>query len=119
MGAPAPRSGALAAAPRDASRSFGSAIANSVAESDRSGGRVPVASPPRMDFMAICTGLGLALAVGLIIGVVVPPIMPAWGAFVAAAPLGVLACIAALNGADEQIWPACPDRSGCRGRGRR
>jgi hypothetical protein len=59
-----------------------------------------------MDFMAICTGLGLALAVGLIIGVVVPPIMPAWGAFVAAAPLGVLACGAALNGADEEIWPA-------------
>jgi hypothetical protein len=40
------------------------------------------------------------------IGVVVPPIMPAWGAFVAAAPLGVLACGAALNGADEEIWPA-------------
>lgn len=59
-----------------------------------------------MDFMAICTGLGLALAAGLIIGVVVPPIMPAWGPFVAAAPLGVLACGAALNGADEEIWPA-------------
>lgn len=59
-----------------------------------------------MDFMAICTGLGLALAAGLMIGVVVPPIMPAWGAFVAAAPLGVLACGAALNGADEEIWPA-------------
>jgi hypothetical protein len=59
-----------------------------------------------MDFMAICTGLGLALAAGLIIGVVVPPIVPAWGAFVAAAPLGVIACGAALNGADEEIWPA-------------
>jgi hypothetical protein len=59
-----------------------------------------------MDFMAICTGLGLALAAGLMIGVVVPPIMPAWGAFAAAAPLGVLACSAALNGADEEIWPA-------------
>ena len=32
--------------------------------------------------------------------------MPAWGAFVAAAPLGVIACGAALNGADEEIWPA-------------
>jgi hypothetical protein len=59
-----------------------------------------------MDFMAICTGLGLALAAGLIIGVVVPPIVPAWGALVAAAPLGVIACGAALNGADEEIWPA-------------
>jgi hypothetical protein len=59
-----------------------------------------------MDFMAICTGLGLALAAGLIIGVVVPPIVPAWGAFVAAAPLGAIACGAALNGADEEIWPA-------------
>jgi hypothetical protein len=59
-----------------------------------------------MDFMAICTGLGLALAAGLIIGVVVPPITPAWGAFVAAAPLGVLGCGAALNGADEEMWPA-------------
>jgi len=59
-----------------------------------------------MDFSAICTGLGLALAVGLIIGVIVPPIMPAWGAFVAAVPLGVIAFGAALNGADEEIWPA-------------
>jgi hypothetical protein len=59
-----------------------------------------------MDFMAICTGLGLAIAAGLIIGVVVPPIMPPWGAFVAAAPLGVLACIAALSAEDEPIWPA-------------
>jgi hypothetical protein len=59
-----------------------------------------------MDFTAICTGLGLALAAGLIIGAIVPPIMPAWGAFVAAAPLGALACGAALNGADEEIWPA-------------
>ena len=59
-----------------------------------------------MDFSAICTGLGLALAVGLVIGVIVPPIMPAWGAFVAAAPLGVIGFGAALNGADEEIWPA-------------
>jgi hypothetical protein len=59
-----------------------------------------------MDFMVICTGLGLAIAAGLIIGAVVPPIMPPWGAFVAAAPLGVLACVAALSGADEEIWPA-------------
>jgi hypothetical protein len=57
-------------------------------------------------FEAICQGLGLALAVGLIIGVIVPPIMPAWGAFVAAAPLGVLACGAPLSGADEELWPA-------------
>src|SRR5215218_591927 len=56
--------------------------------------------------LAICQGLGLAIAVGLIIGVVVPTIMPAWGAVVGAAPLGVLAAGAALNGADEALWPA-------------
>ncbi len=58
--------------------------------------------------LAICQGLGLAIAIGLIIGVVVPPIMPAWGAVVGAAPLGVLAAGAALNGADEALWPALP-----------
>jgi hypothetical protein len=58
--------------------------------------------------LAICQGLGLAIAVGLLIGVVVPPIMPAWGAAAGAAPLGVLAAGAALNGADEALWPALP-----------
>jgi hypothetical protein len=58
--------------------------------------------------LAICQGLGLAIAVGLIIGVVVPPIMPTWGAIAGAAPLGVLAAGAALNGADEALWPALP-----------
>jgi hypothetical protein len=58
--------------------------------------------------LAICQGLGLAIAVGLIIGVVVPPIMPAWGAVAGAAPLGVLAAGAALNGAGEAVWPALP-----------
>lgn len=59
-------------------------------------------------FLAICQGLGLAIAVGLIIGVVVPPIMPAWGAIAGAAPLGVLAAGAALHGAGEAVWPALP-----------
>jgi hypothetical protein len=59
-------------------------------------------------FLAICQGLGLAIAAGLILGVVFPPIMPTWGAVVGAAPLGVLAAGAALNGADEAIWPALP-----------
>jgi hypothetical protein len=58
--------------------------------------------------LAICQGLGLAIAVGLILGVVFPPIMPGWGAVVGAAPLGVLAAGAALNGADEAVWPALP-----------
>jgi hypothetical protein len=58
--------------------------------------------------LAICQGLGLAIAVGLIIGVVVPPIMPTWGAIAGAAPLGVLAAGAALSGADEALWPALP-----------
>jgi hypothetical protein len=61
-----------------------------------------------MDFLAICQGLGLALAAGLLVGVVLPPIMPSWGAIAGAAPLGVLACVVALNGADEPIWPAIP-----------
>ena len=59
-------------------------------------------------FLAICQGLGLAIAVGLILGIVFPPIMPTWGAIAGAAPLGILAAGAALNGADEALWPAIP-----------
>src|SRR5215208_1395292 len=59
-------------------------------------------------FLAICQGLGLAIAAGLILGVVFPPIMPTWGAVVGAAPIGVLVAGAALNGADESVWPALP-----------
>jgi hypothetical protein len=59
-------------------------------------------------FLAICQGLGLAIAVGLILGVVLPPIMPTWGVVVGAAPLGVLAAGAAVSGADEALWPALP-----------
>jgi hypothetical protein len=59
-------------------------------------------------FLAICQGLGLAIAAGLILGVVLPPIMPTWGAVAGAAPIGVLAAGAALNGADEAVWPALP-----------
>jgi hypothetical protein len=59
-------------------------------------------------FLAICQGLGLAIAAGLILGVVFPPIMPTWGVVVGAAPIGVLAAGAALNGAGESVWPALP-----------
>jgi hypothetical protein len=59
-------------------------------------------------FLAVCQGLGFAIAVGLILGVVFPPIMPTWGAVVGVAPLGVIAAGAALNGADEALWPAVP-----------
>jgi hypothetical protein len=59
-------------------------------------------------FLAICQGLGLAIAAGLILGVVFPPIMPSWGAVAGAAPIGVIAAGAALNGADEAVWPALP-----------
>jgi hypothetical protein len=59
-------------------------------------------------FLAVCQGLGLAIAVGLILGVVLPPIMPGWGVVVGAAPLGVLAAVAALSAADEALWPAIP-----------
>jgi hypothetical protein len=58
--------------------------------------------------LAICQGLGLAIGAGLILGVVIPPIMPTWGAVAGAAPIGVLAAGAALNGADEAVWPALP-----------
>jgi hypothetical protein len=34
--------------------------------------------------------------------------MPTWGAVVGAAPIGVLVAGAALNGADEALWPALP-----------
>jgi hypothetical protein len=61
-----------------------------------------------MEFDAICQGIGLALAAGLIIGVVVPPVMPGWGAIAGAAPLGVIACGAALNAEGEALWPALP-----------
>jgi hypothetical protein len=61
-----------------------------------------------MDFLAICQGLGLALAAGLMVGVVLPPIMPGWGVVAGAAPLAVLAAILALNGAGEPVWPAIP-----------
>ena len=59
-------------------------------------------------FLAICQGLGLAIAAGLILGVVFPPIMPTWGVLAGAAPIGVIAAVAALNGADEAVWPALP-----------
>jgi hypothetical protein len=61
-----------------------------------------------MDLLVLCQGLGLAIAAGLVIGVVLPPVMPDWGAFAGAAPLGVLACAAALGGEDEPLWPALP-----------
>jgi hypothetical protein len=61
-----------------------------------------------MDLLALCQALGLAIAVGLILGSVFPAIMPDWGAIVGAAPLGVIAAGAALNGADEAVWPALP-----------
>jgi len=59
-------------------------------------------------FLAVCQGLGLAIAAGLILGVVFPPIMPTWGVLAGVAPLGILAAGAALNGADEALWPAIP-----------
>jgi hypothetical protein len=61
-----------------------------------------------VDALVICQGLGLAIAAGLIIGAIVPPIMPTWGVLAGAAPLGILACGAALSGEDEALWPALP-----------
>jgi hypothetical protein len=61
-----------------------------------------------MDFLAICQGLGVAIAAGLVIGVVLPPVMPPWGAIAGAAPLGIVACALVLAGEDEAIWPALP-----------
>jgi hypothetical protein len=34
--------------------------------------------------------------------------MPNWGAVVGVAPIGVIACGAALHGADQPVWPALP-----------
>jgi hypothetical protein len=59
-------------------------------------------------FLAICEGLGLAIAAGLILGVVMPAVMPDWGVLVGSVPLGVIAAGAALSGADEAVWPALP-----------
>jgi hypothetical protein len=61
-----------------------------------------------MDFLVVCQGLGLALAAGLVIGVVLPPIMPSWGVIAGAAPLGILLCVVSFNSEDEDIWPAIP-----------
>jgi hypothetical protein len=59
-----------------------------------------------MDFLSLCQGLGVAIAVGLVIGVVLPPIMPTWGVLAGAAPLGIVVCAFILGGEDEPIWPA-------------
>ena len=59
-----------------------------------------------MDFLSLCQGLGVAIAVGLVIGVVLPPIMPTWGVLAGAAPLGIVVCAFILTGEDEPIWPA-------------
>jgi hypothetical protein len=59
-------------------------------------------------FLASCQGLGFALAAGLVLGVVFPPIMPNWGAIAGVVPLGVIAAGAALQGQDEALWPALP-----------
>jgi hypothetical protein len=54
-------------------------------------------------FLDICLGIGLALAAGLVIGVILPPIMPTWGVLLGATPLGVLACAAALGPGDVPV----------------
>ena len=48
----------------------------------------------------------MAISVGLVIGVVLPPIMPTWGVLAGAAPLGIVVCAFILTGEDEPIWPA-------------
>jgi hypothetical protein len=87
-------------------------MADSVPNVRALGGKYPLAlcSLARlvMDFLAICQALGLALAAGLIIGVVLPPIMPSWGVLAGAAPLGVLAAVLALDAEGEPVWPAIP-----------
>ena len=57
-----------------------------------------------MDFLAVCQGLGLALAAGLVIGVVLPPIMPTWGVIAGAAPLGVLASVVGARTARTRTY---------------
>ena len=62
-----------------------------------------------MDFFgAICQGLGFATAVGIVIGAAVPQSVSRLVVVIAAVPIGVLVCAAALQGADEDVWPAIP-----------
>ena len=61
-----------------------------------------------MDFLALCQGLGLALAAGLLVGAALPPVMPGWGVIAGAAPLAVIGAGLALNGEGEAVWPALP-----------
>jgi hypothetical protein len=59
-----------------------------------------------MDFLDLCQGLGLALAAGLVIGAVLPPVMPSWGVLAGAAPLAVIVCALSLDSTGEPVWPA-------------
>jgi hypothetical protein len=59
-------------------------------------------------FGAICQGLGFATAVGIVIGAAVPQTVSRLVVLAVALPLGVLVCAAALDGADEIVWPAIP-----------
>jgi hypothetical protein len=59
-------------------------------------------------FLTVCQGLGLAIAVGFILGVILPPIMPGWGVVVGAAPLGVVVALVTLSADDRAVWPALP-----------
>ena len=82
---------------------------HSVAERETATGHGPVASPPDHGLLSPSARASVWRSPpGSIIGAVVPPIMPTWGVLAGAAPLGMLACGAALNGADEALWPALP-----------
>src|SRR4051812_20044173 len=59
-------------------------------------------------FLAVCQGLGLGIAVGLILGVVPPPIVPGWRVAVGAAARAVVAAVAHLSAGDEPLWPTIP-----------
>jgi len=59
-----------------------------------------------MDFLTLCQALGVALAAGLVIGAVLPPVMPDWGVVAGAAPLGILVGVVILGGEDDPVWPA-------------
>jgi len=59
-----------------------------------------------MDFVTLCQALGMAISAGLVIGVALPAVMPSWGAFAGAVPLGIVAGVMILTGNGEPVWPA-------------
>jgi hypothetical protein len=59
-------------------------------------------------FLAICQGLGLALAAAAVVGAAVPGGVTRAVVVLAAVPIAVVVCGASLSVDDEATWPALP-----------